>query len=182
MVFTEAHKELVKEGEKWMKDTASSCSLVAALIATVMFAVAITVPGGNINDNGHPIFLKDTAFIIFGISDVFSLFSSVAALLMFLSILTARYAEDDFLYALPTKLICGLVFLFLSITTMMLAFSATVFLVFCNKKTWMLIPVGVLACLPVSLFASLQFPLLVDMIYSTYGSGNFGRQSKRMLS
>lgn len=145
-----------------MKNTASSCSLVAALIATVVFAQAITVPGGNINDNGRPIFLKDAAFIIFGISDAFSLLSSVDAILMFLSILTARYAEDDFLYAL-----------LLSITTVMVAFSATVFLEFCAKKVWMLILVGVLPCFPVSLFAFLRFPLFVDMIYSTYGSGNF---------
>lgn len=41
MVFTEEHKELVK-GET------NSCSVVAALIATVAFAAAITVPGGSV--------------------------------------------------------------------------------------------------------------------------------------
>nr|POF18428.1 protein suppressor of k(+) transport growth defect 1 [Quercus suber] len=43
--FTKSHKELVKEGEKWMKGTASSCTVVAALIVTIMFAAAITIPG-----------------------------------------------------------------------------------------------------------------------------------------
>ncbi|KAK6248777.1 hypothetical protein QUC31_020342 [Theobroma cacao] len=38
MVFTEEHKELLKEGEQWLKDTANSCTVVAALIATVVFA------------------------------------------------------------------------------------------------------------------------------------------------
>ncbi|XVF35127.1 hypothetical protein REPUB_Repub18cG0118000 [Reevesia pubescens] len=54
MVFTVEHKELVKEGEQWMKDTTNSCTVVAALIATVVFAAAITVPGGNNGDNGFP--------------------------------------------------------------------------------------------------------------------------------
>ena len=46
-LFTASHKELVKEGEKWMKETASSCTVVGALIVTIMFAAAITVPSGN---------------------------------------------------------------------------------------------------------------------------------------
>ena len=46
-LFTESHKELVKEGEKWVKETSSSCTLVGALIVTIMFAAAITVPSGN---------------------------------------------------------------------------------------------------------------------------------------
>ena len=57
-LFTESHKELVKEGEKWMKGTASSCTVVAALIVTIMFAAAITVPGGNKQDSGLPTFLN----------------------------------------------------------------------------------------------------------------------------
>ncbi|GFY98516.1 ankyrin repeat family protein [Actinidia rufa] len=117
-------KKLVEDGEKWMKDTANSCTIAAALIATIAFAAAITVPGGN-NTNGLPMFSKEKAFIIFAISDAISLFTSTTSLLMFLSILTSRYAEGDFLYALPKRLIIGLVALFLSITTMMVAFSST---------------------------------------------------------
>ncbi|GKB66389.1 ankyrin repeat-containing protein [Tanacetum coccineum] len=43
MVFTREHANLVKEGEKWMKATAESCSITAALIVTIVFAAAITV-------------------------------------------------------------------------------------------------------------------------------------------
>ncbi|OMO67190.1 hypothetical protein CCACVL1_20718 [Corchorus capsularis] len=180
MVFTEAHKNLVIEGEKWMKDTANSCTVVAALIATVVFAAAITVPGGN-GDNGYPIFTVDKTFIIFAVSDALSLFSSTAAILMFLSILTARYAEEDFLYALPKRLIMGLLTLFISITSMMIAFSSTLYLVFGEDKTWILISVAGSACLLVALFVYLQFPLLLVMINSTYGSGIFGKPSQRPL-
>ncbi|KAG8362731.1 hypothetical protein BUALT_BualtUnG0046300 [Buddleja alternifolia] len=97
MIFTEQHKELKKEGEKWMRNTATSCILVAALIVTVVFAAGITVPGGNDQYNGVPIWSKQTAFIIFSISDAISLFTSTTSLLLFLSLWTSRYAEEDFL-------------------------------------------------------------------------------------
>ncbi|EOY30273.1 Uncharacterized protein TCM_037541 [Theobroma cacao] len=89
---------------------------------------AITVPGGNNGDNGFPIFSGEKAFIIFAIADALFPFSSTAAIFMFLSILTARYWEADFLYALPK--ILGLLTLFISITFMMIAFGATVYIVF----------------------------------------------------
>ncbi|CAA0810962.1 Ankyrin repeat family protein [Striga hermonthica] len=178
MVFTDEHKELKAEGEKWMKDTANSCTIAAALIATVVFAAAITVPGGNAS-NGFPFFSTKAAFIIFAVSDAISLFTSTTSLLMFLSILTSRYAEEDFMYALPKRLCIGLVTLFMSISFMMVAFSATLYIVFGREKAWILIPVAALACLPVTSFVLLQFPLLVDVISNTYGRGIFGKQSNR---
>ena len=57
-LFTENHKDMRKDGEQWMKDTATSCTVVGALIVTIMFAVVFTVPGGNNQNNGFPIFLK----------------------------------------------------------------------------------------------------------------------------
>ncbi|KAL0387850.1 UNVERIFIED_CONTAM: hypothetical protein Sradi_2666800 [Sesamum radiatum] len=101
MVFTKEHNSSKRNAEKWMKDTANSCTIAAALIVTVMFAAAITVPGGNDSSNGYPIFSKNNAFIIFAISDAISLFTSTTSLLMFLAILTSRYAEEDFLDVLP---------------------------------------------------------------------------------
>ncbi|KAH6782673.1 hypothetical protein C2S51_007966 [Perilla frutescens var. frutescens] len=179
MIFTEEHRDLKVEGEKWMKDTANSYTIAAALIATVVFAAAITVPGGNESDSGYPIFSKESAFTIFAVSDAASLFTSTTSLLMFLSILTSRYAEEDFLYALPKRLCIGLVSLFLSILFMMVAFSSTLYLVFGQKKAWVLIPVAAFACVPISCFVLLQFPLLIAVISSTYGSGIFGKKSDR---
>ncbi|KAG8362811.1 hypothetical protein BUALT_BualtUnG0035400 [Buddleja alternifolia] len=178
-IFTEEHKELKKEGEKWMRDTASSCILVAALIVTVVFTAAITVPGGNDQSNGVPIWSKQTAFIIFAMSDAISLFTSATSLLLFLSLWTSRYAEEDFLYVLPKRLSIGLLTLFLSITFMMVAFSATVYLVFGQRRAWVLIPVSALACFPITSFVLLQFPLLVDLISATYGPGIFGKKSDK---
>ncbi|THG04979.1 hypothetical protein TEA_018980 [Camellia sinensis var. sinensis] len=99
-VFTDAQRELVKEGERWMKDTATSCTIVVALVASVVFAAAISVPVGN-NINGHPIFFfPNRAFVNFGISDVFALFSSVTSVLMFLSILTAHTMQSK-IFSMP---------------------------------------------------------------------------------
>ncbi|CAM8921104.1 unnamed protein product [Rhodiola kirilowii] len=172
-VFLQSHQQLMAEAERWMKDTANSCTISAALITTIVFAAAITVPGGNSGENGIPMFARNKAFIIFGVADALSLFTSSISILMFLSILTSRYAEQDFLYALPKRLIIGLVALFVSIASMMAAFSATLYLVFGAHKLWILTSVVASSFLPVAIFASLQFPLLYQMISSTYGPGRF---------
>lgn len=180
-VFTEEHKDLVKEGEKWMKETASSCSVVAALIITVVFAAAFTVPGGS-DSRGIPNLLHEKSFMIFSISDMLALFSSITSVLMFLGILTSRYAEDDFLVSLPRKLIIGLVALFFSIASMMVAFGATVHISLSHKWNLVIIPVALVGCVPVTLFAFLQFPLLLDMWLSTYGRGIIIDSSWRELA
>ena len=181
MVFIKEHEKLIKEGEKWMKGTAKFYTLAAALIATVVFAAAITIPGGNHDDTGIPNFSKEKAFKVFAASDSLSLFLSIASVLICLSILTARYAEDDFLFALPRRLIFDLVTLFLSVTFMMIAYSSAIYLLFGEKKAWILITLAALACLPVTLYGILQFPLLVELIYSTYGPGIFGKHSNRLI-
>ncbi|KAL8527559.1 hypothetical protein ACS0TY_005424 [Phlomoides rotata] len=178
MVFTEEHKRLKEEGEKWMKDTANSYIIVAALIVTVVFAAAITVPGGNDSNSGYPMLYKKEAFIVFAISDVGSLFTSITSLLMFLSIMTSRYAEEDFMYALPKRLCFGLLTLFVSIILLMVAFCASTYVVLGREHNWVLILVAVLASLPIASFVFLQFPLLVVVVSSTYGRGIFGNKNK----
>ncbi|GJR15196.1 ankyrin repeat family protein [Tanacetum coccineum] len=176
MVFRREHKELRKDGEEWMKKTADSYTITAALIITIVFAAAITVPGGNNSDTGKPIYETKASLIIFAISDAISLFTSTTSLLLFLSILTARYADEDFLYKLPKRLIFGLVMLFVSVTSMMIAFSTALYIMFGQEKQWILIPIGALACLPIASFVTLQFPLLVELISSTYGPGIFAKE------
>ncbi|XP_028792283.1 ankyrin repeat-containing protein NPR4-like isoform X2 [Neltuma alba] len=177
-IFKETHKDLRDAGEKWMKDTASSCSVVGALIVTIMFAAAFTVPGGNDQNTGYPMFLKDKLFILFIISDALSLFSSTTSVLTFLGVFTSRYAEGDFLVSLPKKLIIGLSTLFLSILTMMAAFCLCIILMLKSTYSWSYFPVIVIASVPVILFVLLQFPLLVDVISSTYGQGILKRNVK----
>ncbi|KAL8093728.1 hypothetical protein AgCh_035564 [Apium graveolens] len=49
----EEHVELRNQGERWMKETAAQCMVVAALIATIMFATALTLPGKKFRPD-HP--------------------------------------------------------------------------------------------------------------------------------
>ncbi|KAI3894785.1 hypothetical protein MKX03_023580 [Papaver bracteatum] len=177
-IFTKEHKELKESGERWLKDTAGSCMLVAALIATVAFASAFTVPGGNISDsnsskNGIPVLLTETPFIVFALADALALFSSITSVLMFLAIYTSRYAEADFLKSLPNKLILGLTTLFMSMASVLVAFSASLYIVLGERFTWVLVPIVVFSCVPVTLFGWLQLPLFFDMIRSTYWGSLF---------
>ncbi|KAG7946505.1 hypothetical protein I3843_14G042700 [Carya illinoinensis] len=176
-LFTKDHQVLRKEGERWMKDTATSCTVVGALIITIMFAAAFTIPGGNNQESGLPILVHEKLFKLFIVTDSLSLFSSSTSVLMFLGILTSRYAEEDFLISLPAKMIIGLFALFFSIATMMIAFSAALLLVF-HGKYRIVIPIIGLVGVPIILFVLMQFRLLFDMLASTYGSGIFDRKMK----
>ncbi|KAG6677796.1 hypothetical protein I3842_14G044600 [Carya illinoinensis] len=176
-LFMKEHQNLRKEGEKWMKGTATSCTVVGALIVTIMFTAAFTTPGGNDQDTGLPILVHDKLFKLFIVTDSLSLFSSTTSVLMFLGILTSRYAEEDFLRSLPRKMIIGLSALFFSIATMMIAFSAALLLML-RGKYWIVIPIIGLAGIPIILFVLMQSRLLIDMLVSTYGSGIFDRKMK----
>ncbi|XP_059436326.1 ankyrin repeat-containing protein NPR4-like [Corylus avellana] len=180
-LFIKEHKQLKEQGEKWMKDTANYCMLVATLIATVVFAAAFTVPGGNNQEIGTPIFLKSNWFMVFFISDAMALLSSSTSILIFLSILTSRYAEGDFLTSLPARLFFGLTTLFISIASMVVAFSATCFLVYYSEVAWVPIVIITSAGVPVTLFVGLHFQLWADIIRSTYWSRFLFRPHKHRL-
>ncbi|CAN4081823.1 unnamed protein product [Withania somnifera] len=180
-LFSEEHQMLLKEGERWMKDTANSCMIVATLIATVVFAAAFTVPGGNNNDEGTPIMLKLKGFTIFVVSDAVAFFSAILSIIMFLSILTSRYTEDDFLVSLPKKLLYGLTALFISIVSMLVGFAATFFLVYTNHMAWQPKLIAACAGIPVILFGSLQYKLWFDTAKSTYWSKFLFKPGKHKL-
>ncbi|XP_039161254.1 uncharacterized protein LOC120289923 [Eucalyptus grandis] len=161
-VFVEQRKDLVKEAGQWMKETSSSCSVISTLI----FTVAFTIPGSN--DRGNPVFLKRDSFLVFTVANALSLFSSVTATSMFLAILTSRYAAEDFLHSLPSKMILGLTFLFLSFVFILVAFGSALVIVLSEQWKWIYIPITLLVVIPVILSAILKLPLYVEMVESTY--------------
>ena len=145
--------------------------------------------GGSHQDNdannhdhkeGYPIFLKHKLFKVFILSDAMSLFSATTSVLVFLGILTSRYAEVDFLKSLPTKMIVGLSTLFFSIATMMVAFCSALSLMF-QHELWIVVPLILMASVPVTLFVWMQFPLLAEIFKSTYGTSIFDRKMKSWL-
>ncbi|KAJ9555672.1 hypothetical protein OSB04_010286 [Centaurea solstitialis] len=178
MVFTDEHTELLKQGQKWMKGTASSSTVIATLIVTVAFAGAFAavfkLPVGEENK-------RKITFMIFITSDAIALFSSAASVLMFLGILTLRYAEKDFLYTLPRRLTIGLVCLFVSLAATMIAFTATLVLVLQDEVPWVAAPLGMMATILVVVFSVLQFPLLMDLANTSYAQPIFGKQNERII-
>ncbi|KAL9812133.1 putative PGG domain-containing protein [Arabidopsis thaliana] len=172
-LFTKEHDNLRKEGEKWMKETATACMLVSTLIATVVFAAAFTLPGGNdtsgdIKTLGFPTFRKEFWFEVFIISDSVALLSSVTSIMIFLSILTSRYAEASFQTNLPTKLMLGLLAFFVSIISMVLAFTATLILIRDQEPKWSLILLVYVASATALSFVVLHFQLWFDTLRSAY--------------
>ncbi|KAM1172123.1 hypothetical protein ACFX2G_022739 [Malus domestica] len=179
-VFTENHKELGREAEKSMKETSTSCTVVDALIVTIMFAVASTVPGGNDEKISLPTFLTKKVFTTFIVSDAILHFSCTTLVIMFLGILTSHYFEEDFHKFLPTKMIVGLFTLFLSIVTMMIVFSCAIYIILDGKSST-IVPSMLLASVPVTSFIWMQFPLLVELFISTFGRGIFDRNQKTLF-
>jgi len=155
------HREMHKEAKGWIKETAQSCSTVAVLVATVVFAAAYTIPGGTNQNNGFPMFLGSRVFLFYTVTDVVALVSSLASVLMFLSILTSPYELWDFRSYLPRKLSLGFAFLFFSLVCTMLTLSATVLLTIRlgNHQKWAYVLFGCAVFFPVVIFWRMQFPL-----------------------
>ncbi|KAI8540671.1 hypothetical protein RHMOL_Rhmol08G0004300 [Rhododendron molle] len=170
-LFTSQHDRMRKQGEKWMRDTATSCTVVAALIATIMFTSAFTVPGGYDNETGDPLNLDHDYFMTFIIADALSLLSSASSVLVFLGILKARYTESEFLFSLPCKLLLGVTTLFFSIVTMMLTFASTIFITLHDRLSWICIPIVLFCGMPVMIFTFPQVPLIYEIFVSTFGPG-----------
>ncbi|KAG2663329.1 hypothetical protein I3760_16G023800 [Carya illinoinensis] len=181
-IFVRNHEKLQKNGEQWMNNTANSCMLVATLIATLVFPAAFTVPGGNNQETGIPIFLEMNWFTVFFISDAVAMLFSSSSILVFLSILTSRYTAKDFLIKLPRRLVLGLTMLLISILGMLIAFTAACFLVFKPKTS---VPIHILVAAvpaaPISLFVILHLGLWFDIFCSALYFNGFLFRSKNRL-
>ena len=158
-LFETEHAELLEKAQKWIKETSQSCSAVAVLVATVVFAAAYTIPGGN-DLSGRPNFINSPFFLFFTVMDVVSLACSLTSVVMFLSILSSPFEYENFHRSLPRKLGIGFTLLFFSVTTTMLSFAATIFLILhFERKTWTSTLIYTASFLPVTMFALMQFPL-----------------------
>jgi magnesium-transporting ATPase (P-type) len=171
-LFTENHEELIKAGEEWTKDTAKSYIGVATLILTITFAAAFTVPGGNNQETGTPIFLHEKIFNMFIIADALSIFISASSILVFIGILTSRYSGRDFLKVLPLKLVLALVLLLLSVCSMMVAFYAALNVILKGNHNggsrWFLLgPIVALGSVPVFILLVSQLSFIYKILHST---------------
>ncbi|CAN1149532.1 hypothetical protein LINPERHAP2_LOCUS17074 [Linum perenne] len=165
-ILAETHNQLAKNGSEWLTKTSESCSVVAALIATVAFAGSATVPGGTREDTGEPVLVA--AFNVFAITSLVALCLSVTSLVTFLTILTSRFEHRDFAKTLPRTLIWGLTTLFLSITAMLVSFCAAHFYILEDSLRMFSYPVYAATCLPVTIFLLSTFSLYYDLIWAIY--------------
>ncbi|CAK8574279.1 unnamed protein product [Lathyrus sativus] len=131
-----------------------------------MFAAAFTVPGGNNQDSGVPLFLHDYTFNIFIIADAISFFTSSTSVLLFIGILTALYAEKDFLKSLPLKLLFGLIALFFFVMSMMVAFYASLAMILKGHQGVIITAMSFVS-IPVIVPVPSQLRLFIEIFKST---------------
>ncbi|KAM7524705.1 hypothetical protein LguiA_014607 [Lonicera macranthoides] len=179
-IFAKEHATLMVKGEKWMKGTATASMVVATIIASVVFASIFTVPGGIDDKTGVPHMSHKPFMKVFYLSEAIALFSSSTSIMMFLSILTSRYAERDFLHSLPLKLMIGVTTLIVSLGAMVLSFCSTIFLSYHRGFPWIHILLGVFSLVPIFCL-TLKFYLLRDVICSTYDACNMFRYRNRLF-
>jgi len=162
-IFIETHQELMKDGEKWLKETAGTFAIVGVLVITVMFAAVFTVPGSYNQESGVPIFINEKAFTVFIVADIISLYASIITVLTYADIQTSRYTEIDFLLRLPDKVRSGLRSLSLSLVFMMVAFCAAFAIVLQKSKVYhsLFVAVAILTSAPFVLLLPIRFPVEV---------------------
>ncbi|KAF5930390.1 hypothetical protein HYC85_031263 [Camellia sinensis] len=165
-IFIETHSELVQNDTEWLMKTSDSCTIVAALIATVAFATMASVPGGT-ESNGDPVLQAHRMFKVFSTSSLGALCFSLTAVVMFLAILTSRHKAKDFGKDLPTELLIGLTALFLSIASVSVSFCGGYFLVLKDVVRDAKTIEYVVAVIPVIAFSVALFPLYFKLILAT---------------
>ncbi|KAJ4800557.1 Ankyrin repeat family protein [Rhynchospora pubera] len=133
---TEIKQKEIQEIKSLTERYATNTSLVAALLATITFAAAFTLPGGFSNDPsdaGLPIFARKAAFQVFLISDTIAMCSSLAV--AFLCVLTT-WEDLEFLlnYRKTTSPLMWCAYAATS-----LAFGTGLFTVMAPKNLWLAI-------------------------------------------
>lgn len=169
-IFTEEHKDLMEKAELWVKDVASSGTLVSTLIAITVFASGLSLFFSVLGDRNIPNGVKETTVCVFVISHSLALLSSSIGMLNFLSIQTSRFAQRDFLKSLPLKLIIGFIALFISTAAMMLSFDTALYMAYHHRLKWLPTLIFILASFLVCCFYLLHYPLISHALYSTYYS------------
>jgi len=123
-LFTENHKEMVKDAKSQLVEIGKTCS---SLVAAVVFASSFSIPGDK-DENHNPVFYHKTAFQVFSHAYVIGLSCASTALVLFLSLLTSPYREQDFRRSLPTKYFFANMSFFLALVALLVAFSCNIYL------------------------------------------------------
>ncbi|XP_078171990.1 uncharacterized protein LOC144566003 [Carex rostrata] len=152
-------KQAIEDVKSLTTKYISNTSLVAALLTTITFAAAFTLPGGfssDSSDAGQPLFARKTAFKVFLISDTIAMCSSLVV--AFLCILTT-WEDLDFLLNYR-KTTMALMWCAYGATA--IAFGTGLFTVIAPKNLWLAILILVL-CTILPLLSKIigEWPLIM---------------------
>lgn len=125
-LFSKEHKRLFTYSQMWMKNTADSFILISTILLTVVFGVAFSVPGGYDDKTGRPVLMTDSNFRSFLVFEMFAVLSSVISIMMFRSVLSSRFAEDDFRAKLPLQMFFGFMALRFALGLTVIAFMISI--------------------------------------------------------
>ncbi|XP_043692762.1 ankyrin repeat-containing protein NPR4-like [Telopea speciosissima] len=138
--------------DKEMIQVANTGSVVAAILVTVTFAAALTIPGGCKADGpnaGSPSLIHKPALVVFFISDAIALCLSRVALVL---LLTSTIVEK---VCTRKTIAYSLTFVFSAICIALIAFISGFYAVISVESTW----VAILVCIIGS-----SFPFLLAFL------------------
>ncbi|KAG5551382.1 hypothetical protein RHGRI_009710 [Rhododendron griersonianum] len=137
-----------------LKPFINTLALVAALIATLTFTAAFTIPGGydtNPDNLGGPTLVKRAALRVFILSDTLAMCCSITAVYI---LTAAMRAQQDALFPLMAA---SWMFLNTALLSTLVAFMSGLFAVLAPKASWVAILVCIVCSIPPYLLASGRF-------------------------
>ncbi|XP_010933493.1 uncharacterized protein [Elaeis guineensis] len=149
-LFTKNHEPMVSESGNQLKGLAGTCS---GLLAAVVFATSFSIPETCNKEE----FRKMTACKIFPHAYEIGLSCATTSLVLFISLLTARYKEQEFRRSLPTMYFLAMMTFFMALVALLVAFFCNIYLSIYGGKGRLVILAGELIGVPVICFLVLLF-------------------------
>lgn len=122
-------KELRKLHRAGINNAANSVTVVAVLFATVAFAAIFTVPGGD-NDAGMAVMVSSPSFKIFFISNALALFTSLAVVVVQITVVRGEIKSERRVVEVINKL------MWLASVCTTLSFIASSYIVVGRRNRW----------------------------------------------
>ena len=122
-------KELRKLHREGINNATNSVTVVAVLFATVAFAAIFTLPGGD-KDDGSAVVAKTISFKIFFISNAIALFTSLAVVVVQITLVRGETKAEKRVVVIINKL------MWLASVCTSVAFMASSYIVVGKKHEW----------------------------------------------
>ncbi|CAO2818323.1 unnamed protein product [Amaranthus hypochondriacus] len=119
----------------------NTLSVVAALLATITFAAAFTLPGGLNSNTGYATLVKKAPFMVFLLADVYAMCTSM---LVLFCLIWSMISERDMSYFLVDR---SVFILMQSLYGTMLAFMTGIYAVTAHETLWLAIIVLIISSL-----------------------------------